>query len=244
MTKKINNPSSRNLKENKKFDYFYNEWWDLNGPFKPLHNFNELRINFIKSQIFLGKVSPDKEFKGLKILDVGCGGGILSEPLAAMGGFVTGIDTSKKAISIAKSHSEQNKLKINYLCCELSDLNVLEKFDVIICMEVLEHIDNIDFFLECVLSRLKPNGVLIGSTINRTISSYVFAIHVAEKFLKLLPRGTHDWKKFIKPIELESKLLLSGFKNTFFKGSIFNPINENWYYNFSKNINYFFSARE
>ena len=238
----INNLSTKDLKENKKFDDFYDEWWDLSGPFEPLHKFNKIRIDFIKKNLNLVQNKKDfKLLKNIKILDIGCGGGILCEPLARLGAKVTGIDTSKKAISIAKIHSKKNNLKIEYQNKEVTEFKSKEKFDVILCMEVLEHVNDIKLFLNCINKLMVKKGRLIGSTINKTISSYLFAIFFAENILKIIPKNTHSWKKFISPNQIKAQLFLSSFSKVKIKGSTYNPITKVWNYSSSDKINYFFT---
>ena len=239
-----NNLSTIDLREKKKFERYYNEWWDLTGPFNPLHAFNEIRINFIKKTVCsLENSQSYHPFKGLSILDIGCGGGILCEPLKRLGAKVSGIDTSTNAIEIAKKHAKKSKLQIKYFNCELENFNNIEKFDLILCMEVLEHINNIDIFINDIKKRLKPSGYLIGSTISKTLNSYINAIILAEKFLNLIPKGTHQWNKFITPNNLKKILLKKKFKNIDFFGSKYNPVLKQWNYCDSLKVNYFFHAR-
>ena len=239
---KSNKLSTIDLKENKKFENFYNQWWDLKGPFEPLHNFNKIRIKYIKDNLDK-KLDHFKPFKNLKILDIGCGGGILCEPLSRLGGNVTGIDISKKAIEIAKKHSQEEKLKINYFNEEVTSFKKTNNFDLITCMEVIEHIDNIDFFIKNAKRLLKKDGMLIGSTINKTVRSYFLAIILAENVLKLLPKNTHSWKKLIPTNFLKKKLIENKFSDISFQGSSYNPISKNWRFIDSLNVNYFFSAK-
>tara|TARA_S200000501_G_C20777220_1_gene723271 strand:- start:421 stop:1131 length:711 start_codon:yes stop_codon:yes gene_type:complete len=222
--------------EGKKFSEFYNEWWDLDGPFKPLHKFNKIRLDFIINQI------SEKPLKDMRILDIGCGGGILCEPLARMGGNVFGIDTSKKAISIAKRHAKSKKLKINYFQSEIVNFKPELKFDIITCMEVLEHVNNTNSFINSCCKLLKDNGKLIGSTINKTIDSYFMGILFAENILNIIPKGTHEWKKFVSPNKLKIELINNNFSEINFKGSFYNPYSGSWRYSKSIKMNYFFSA--
>lgn len=240
---KSNILSTKDLKENDNFNKYYSEWWDERGPFEPLHIFNRLRINYILRQLPQSKTSNNyKILRDLRVLDVGCGGGILCEPLARLGANVTGIDTSDNAIRIAKYHSKRNKIKVNYLHSDIVDLKKTEKFDIILCMEVLEHVKNIELLIRNISFRLNMNGRIIGSTINRTASSYFFAIFIAERILKLLPAETHNWNKFVSTDELEYFLLKENFKNINFTGSTYNPIKKNWKYIESKKVNYFFAG--
>ena len=186
--------TSINKKEIDKFSKIADEWWDPEGKFKPLHKFNPTRIKYIKENIInnFKLKNKSKPLSGIKILDIGCGGGLLSEPMSRMGANVTGIDASDKNIKIAKLHSKKNKLKINYLCSSPEKLKIEKKFDVILNMEIVEHVEDIDFFLKSCSKLLKKNGLMFVATINKTLKSYVFAIVGAEYVLRWLPIGTHE----------------------------------------------------
>ena len=201
--------TSVNKKEIDKFSKMANEWWDPEGKFKPLHKFNPTRIKYIKENIINNFKLKNKfrPLSGINILDIGCGGGLLSEPMSRMGANVTGIDASDKNIKIAKLHSKKNKLKINYLCSSPEKLKIEKKFDVILNMEIVEHVEDIDFFLKSCSKLLKKNGLMFVATINKTLKSYVFAIVGAEYVLRWLPIGTHEWEKFVKPEDLKKILM-------------------------------------
>ena len=191
-------------KEIEKFSKIAAEWWDPNGKFKPLHKFNPIRIKYIKDNIIkkFNLNSSNKPLKTISILDIGCGGGLLSEPMSRLGANVVGIDASKKNIQVAKFHAKKNKLKINYICASPEILKIQKKFDVILSMEIVEHVEDINFFIKKSSELLKKNGLMFIATLNKTLKSYMFAIVGAEYILKWLPIGTHDWNKFIKPDEL------------------------------------------
>ena len=196
--------SSVNKKEIEKFSKMAVEWWDPSGKFKTHHKFNPIRNKYIKENIisnFKLKVKK-KPLDKINILDIGCGGGLLSEPMTRLGANVTGIDASSKNISIAKLHAKKNKLKINYICSSPEKLKIKKKFDVILNMEIVEHVENIDFFIKESSKLLKKNGIMCVATLNKTLKSYAFAIIGAEYILKWLPIGTHDWEKFVKPDDL------------------------------------------
>ena len=193
-----------NKKEIDKFSKLADEWWDPEGKFKPLHNFNPVRLRYIKDTITekFGNKSEKLPLKGIKILDIGCGGGLLSEPLSRLGATVTGIDASDRNIKIAKMHLEKSKLEIKYYCSSPEKFVAKEKFDVVLNMEIVEHVDNVDFFLLKSSELLKKDGLMFIATLNKTLKSFVFAIIGAEYILKWLPIGTHDWNKFLKPGDL------------------------------------------
>ena len=193
-----------NKKEIDKFSKLADEWWDPEGKFKPLHNFNPIRLRYIKDTISkkYGNKSEKLPLKDIKVLDIGCGGGLLSEPLSRLGAKVTGIDASDRNIKIAKMHLEKSKLDINYYCSSPEKFIAKEKFDVILNMEIVEHVNNVDFFLLKSSELLKKDGLMFIATLNKTLKSYVLAILGAEYILKWLPIGTHDWNKFIKPDDL------------------------------------------
>ena len=193
-----------NKKEIDKFSKLADEWWDPEGKFKPLHNFNPVRLRYIRDTITkkFGNKSKKLPLKNIKILDIGCGGGLLSEPLSRLGAAVTGIDASDRNIKIAKMHLEKSKLDIDYYCSSPEKFITKEKFDVILNMEIVEHVENVDFFLLKSSELLKKNGLMFIATLNKTLKSYAFAIIGAEYILKWLPIGTHDWNKFLKPDDL------------------------------------------
>jgi len=193
-----------NKKEIDKFSKLADEWWDPEGKFKPLHNFNPVRLKYIKDTITkkFGNKSKKLPLKDIKILDIGCGGGLLSEPLSRLGATVTGIDASNRNIKIAKMHLKKSKLDIDYYCSSPDKFVAKEKFDVVLNMEIVEHVDNVDFFLFKSSELLKKNGLMFIATLNKTLKSYIFAIIGAEYILKWLPIGTHDWNKFLKPVDL------------------------------------------
>ena len=196
--------NSINKKEIEKFSKIAEEWWNPNGKFKPLHNFNPIRIKYIKDNIVKDfNIKPsDKPFKNINILDIGCGGGLLSEPMCRLGASVVGIDASEKNIQVAKFHAKKSNLKIDYKVASPEKLKTKVKFDVILNMEIVEHVNDIDFFIKESSKLLKKNGIMFIATLNKTLKSYIFAIVGAEYVLKWLPIGTHDWEKFIKPEDL------------------------------------------
>ena len=232
--------NSINSKEIEKFSKIAEEWWDPNGKFKPLHKFNPIRISYIKKNIIKTfKINQKKTpLKNLKILDIGCGGGLLSEPMCRLGANVTAIDASKKNISVAKLHSKKNNLKIKYICSSPEKLKIKNKFDVILNMEIVEHVEDANFFLKSCSNLLKKNGIMFVATLNKTLKSYVFAIVGAEYILRWLPIGTHEWEKFIKPDELTSVLKKNNLELDQIDGMKFNLLMDKWNISKDKSINY------
>ncbi len=233
---KSKNYKSISDESSKVFDKLSGEWWDENGSFKALHSFNLIRIEYIKNNF-------KKSLSDLSILDVGCGGGILCEPLSRLGAKVTGIDSNEKAIKVAKEHAKMKNLKINYFNTELSLIEE-SSFDIITCMEVLEHVENVSKIISISKNILKKNGVFFGSTINKTLSSYLFAIFAAENIFQIVPRGTHTWKKFLKPNYLKKKFLQNDFNDFQVQGVKYNPFKNSWSYSDKTFINYLFFAEK
>ena len=229
-----------NKKEIEKFSKIAEEWWDPTGKFKPLHKFNPVRISYIKENILstFNIKREEKILKGIKILDIGCGGGLLSEPMARLGADVTGIDASSKNISVAKLHAKKDNLNINYFCNSPENFKTDTKFDVILNMEIIEHVDDVNFFLESCSKLLKKNGIMFVATLNKTLKSYLFAIIGAEYILRWLPIGTHEWEKFVKPEELISIIKTFDLYLDDLKGLKFNIISDEWKISTDKSINY------
>ena len=229
-----------NKKEIDKFSKLADEWWDPEGKFKPLHNFNPVRLKYIKNTIIekYGKKSEKLPLKNIKILDIGCGGGLLSEPLSRLGAIVTGIDASEKNIKIAKMHLEKSRLDVDYYCSSPEKFVAKEKFDVVLNMEIVEHVDNVDFFLLKSSELLKKNGLMFIATLNKTLKSYVFAIVGAEYILKWLPIGTHDWNKFLKPDDLISICKKNSLNLNNLIGIKFDIFKNEWNVSEDSSVNY------
>ena len=221
--------------EVEKFSRIADEWWDLNGKFKPLHEFNPLRLTYIRNQIEekIGTVTD------IKLLDIGCGGGLLSEPLTRMGAIVTGADASENNIKTALLHAEKSHLNIEYLTTTAEALAVERPayYDVIINMEVIEHVADTQLFINSCFKMLKPQGIMIIATLNRTLKSYLFAIIGAEYILRWLPIGTHDWKKFLTPADIHN---LCQHHATLIDtaGASFNPMKRQWSQTQDLDVNY------
>ena len=232
--------SSVNKLEIEKFSNMADEWWDPHGKFKPLHKFNPIRIKYIKENIIRQfKIkNKNKPLSGINILDIGCGGGLLSEPMCRLGANVTGIDASTKNVKISKLHAKKDNLKINYICSSPEKLKISKKFDVILNMEIVEHVEDISFFLKSCSKLLNKNGLMFVATINKTLKSYVFAIVGAEYVLRWLPIGTHDWEKFVKPEELKEILSKNNLFLKKLDGMHFNIIKDEWSITNDLSINY------
>lgn len=215
-----------------KFEAMAAEWWDPNGKFKPLHMLNPCRLDYITSQIaaeFDRDLGVDSPFAGLRILDIGCGGGLLSEPMARLGADVVGADAAERNIPVAQVHAEQSGLTIDYRHTTAEALAAAgEQFDVIMNMEVVEHVADPQAYLTACQQLLRPGGLHICSTINRNAKSFAMAIVGAEYVMRWLPKGTHEWKKFITPDELYSLLDTAGLSPVDRKGFVFNPISWQW----------------
>ena len=230
-----------NKKEIEKFSKIAEEWWNPIGKFKPLHKFNPIRISYIKNNIissFKLDASNNKPLKKVKILDIGCGGGLLSEPMSRLGAEVTGIDASNKNINVAKLHAKKNNLNIKYICSSPENLNTKDKFDVILNMEIIEHVEDVKIFLESCSKLLKKNGIMFVATLNKTLKSYLFAIVGAEYILRWLPIGTHEWEKFVKPEDLTNLLKKYNFSLDSLDGMKFNIFKDEWKLSSDKSINY------
>ena len=232
--------NSINKKEIEKFSKIAEEWWNPNGKFKPLHNFNPIRIKYIKDNIIKNfKIkSLEKPLKKINLLDIGCGGGLLSEPMSRMGANVVGIDASMKNIEIAKFHAKKNQLKINYKVASPEKLKTNIKFDVILNMEIVEHVEDLNFFIKESSKLLKKDGLMFVATLNKTLRSYAFAIIGAEYILKWLPIGTHDWEKFVKPEDLKKISSKNKLKLDKLDGMNFNIVKDEWSITSDTSINY------
>ena len=236
--------STINKEEIQKFSDLAEEWWDVKGKFKPLHMFNPIRIEYITENIKQHfNINNNNNFlQKLNILDIGCGGGLISEPMARLGAKVTGIDASEKNIKIAKLHANKSKLNIRYLTSSPEQLNEFERFDIILNLEIIEHVEDVSLYIDSCYKLLKKNGIMFTATLNRTFTSYIKAIIGAEYILRWLPIGTHDWNKFIKPQELEELLLSKNFKTTDIKGLEYNPITKKWKKSNNLKVNYIFCS--
>ncbi len=215
-----------------KFEAMAAEWWDPNGKFKPLHMLNPCRLDYITTQIaaqFGRDLKAPRPFDGLRLLDIGCGGGLLSEPMARLGATVVGADAAGGNIPVARLHAEQSGLDIDYRHCAAETLaEAGEQFDVVLAMEIVEHVADPQGFMDTCAGLLKPGGLLLCSTLNRNAKSYLVAIIGAEQVMRRLPRGTHEWHKFITPDELAALIGKAGLDAVDRKGMVFNPISWRW----------------
>nr|WP_174770099.1 bifunctional 2-polyprenyl-6-hydroxyphenol methylase/3-demethylubiquinol 3-O-methyltransferase UbiG [Maritimibacter fusiformis] len=215
-----------------KFEAMAAEWWDPAGKFKPLHMMNPVRLDYITSQIaaeFGRDLTGPRPFEGLRLLDIGCGGGLLSEPMARLGAEVVGADAAERNIPVAQIHAEQSGLEIDYRHTTAEALaEAGEQFDVVLNMEVVEHVSDPLAYLTACQQLLKPGGMMIASTINRNPKSFMVAIVGAERVMRWLPVGTHDWSKFITPAELEDLITRAGLRPVDAKGFVFNPVSWQW----------------
>ena len=227
--------------EVEKFSKLAQDWWNPHGKFRPLHLFNPVRIKYIKEKLISHfKLNKETSYplKNINILDIGCGGGLLSEPLCRLGANVTGIDASKKNIDVAKFHAKEMDLKINYVHSSPESLKIHKKFNVILNMEVVEHVLDINIFIKNCSKLIEKNGFMFVATINKNLKSYLQAIIGAEYFLRWLPIGTHDWNKFISPQELSKIVISNNFSSESLVGVKYNFIRKKWYVNNDSSVNY------
>ncbi len=228
-----------NKKEIDKFSKLASEWWDPEGKFKPLHKFNPVRLRYIRNTLMKKNIKPNsKPLKNIRILDIGCGGGLLCEPLTKLGAKVIGIDASEKNIKIAKAHAKKSRLKISYYCATPENFKLKSKFDVVLNMEIVEHVDNVDLFLNKSSKFLKKNGIMIIATLNKTLKSFIFAIVGAEYVLRWLPIGTHNWNMFVEPIDLVNICKKNLLKLEDLKGVKYNVITREWKISNDTSVNY------
>ncbi len=231
--------NSINEDEVKKFGDLAKEWWNPSGSFKTLHQINFIRVGYVVDVVR----KYHEDIKGITVLDVGCGGGLLCEPLARLGAIVDGIDASEKNITIAKEHAKESGLKIKY-CCSTIEKNK-NQYDVVTCLEVLEHVEQVDYFIKNCCDAVKKDGLIFFSTINRSVKSYLQTILGAEYILKWLPVGTHEWAKFIKPSELYEQIENNKFKVCEIKGIKYNPLkSSSWYLDENIDVNYILYAKK
>lgn len=222
-------------------------WWDIKGPFAPLHRLNPVRLSYLKDCIcdhYDRDAKDIKALQGLSILDIGCGGGLICEPMSRMGGTVTGIDADQNAIEVARTHADQSGLHIAYMGLPTDDLiKTGQQFDVVLALEIVEHVADVDKFVGHCVDLCKPGGIILFSTLNRTPKSFLLGKIAAEYILRWVPHGTHDWKKFLKPSELSRAIRAHGANVQDISGMIFNPVKGE--FTLSENdvsVNYFISA--
>ncbi len=236
-----------NKEEIQKFSNLAEEWWDVKGKFKPLHMFNPTRIEYILDKSknhFNLKGERNKLLNKINVLDIGCGGGLICEPLARLGAKVTGIDASENNIKVAKIHAKKSNLNIEYLNKAPEQMKEIEKYDIVLNLEVVEHVNDVELYIKSCYKLLKKNGIMFTATLNRTLVSYLKAIIGAEYVLRWLPIGTHDWDKFIKPEELEKNLSEQKFKTIDIKGMEFNPFTSKWKRSDNLSVNYIICSKK
>jgi len=228
--------------ELEKFARMADSWWDARGDFRPLHKVNPTRIAFIRDSV-AARLNRNplaaRPLEGLRLLDIGCGGGLLCEPMARLGASVTGIDPTSRNIEVARIHAKQSGLDIDYRVATAEDLSVEgERFDVVLNMEVVEHVADLNAFIAACCTLLSEQGVMFIATINRTPKSFLFAIVGAEYVLRWLPRGTHDWNKFVRPSELATAVRKAGTDRGELTGVSYNPLRDAWMLSRDLDVNY------
>lgn len=242
MGRPTNSRSTIDLAEVEKFTAMAESWWDPAGKFRPLHRLNPVRVSYIrdKSSAHFG-ANPEKPqpLHGLDLIDIGCGGGLLSEPMARLGATVTGVDATPRNVEVARLHAEQTGTRITYLNCAAEDLVAQgRQFDIVLAMEIIEHVADVDAFLGACSKLLKPHGLLFLATMSRTVKSYAMAIVGAEYVLKWLPKGTHDWNRFIRPSEMARGLRHHGLAITELTGVSYSPLKDSFSLSRDLDINY------
>jgi 2-polyprenyl-6-hydroxyphenyl methylase/3-demethylubiquinone-9 3-methyltransferase len=239
-------PTTALADEVAKFSAIADEWWDPSGKFKPLHKFNPERIRFVRDRVaqhFGRDLSQDKPFAGLKLVDIGCGGGLISEPMARLGFEVTGLDAAEKNVRVAQLHASRSELKIDYRHTTPEQLSPgTERFDVVLALEVVEHVADVDVFLNAAAQLVAPGGALIAATLNRTLKALALAKVGAEYVLRWLPAGTHDWRKFVKPSELATGLRNGGLSVQELKGLAYDLFRDKWVLGDDLDVNYMMLA--
>ena len=235
-----------NATEIAQFDRLGQQWWDENGPMRPLHRLNPVRMTYLRDHIcsHFDRQPAAKALQGLKIADIGCGGGLVTEPLCRLGAQVTGIDAGAENIRIAQAHAQAQGLDIDYRADSVERIAAQgEKFDVVTALEIIEHVDDVPLFIRSCCEIVAPNGLLVFSTLNRTAKSYALGIVAAEYLLRWVPRGTHDWKKFLRPSEISRQLQDNHFKVTDVTGLVYRPLSRDFALsNSNLDVNYFLTA--
>jgi 2-polyprenyl-6-hydroxyphenyl methylase / 3-demethylubiquinone-9 3-methyltransferase len=230
-----------------KFTAMAAEWWDPKGKFKPIHKFNPVRLGYIREHVlahFGRDGSEMRPFEGLTVLDVGCGGGLLCEPMARLGATVTGIDAAERNIAIARLHAEQSGVAVDYSVTTSEALAATGRtFDLVLNMEVVEHVDNVPLYMKSCADLVAPGGLMLTATLNRTARALAFAVIGAEYVLGWLPKGTHDWKKFLTPDEIKALITRNGLKVTDQTGVVYHPLADDWRKSRDMAINYMVMAQ-
>lgn len=238
--------SSLDPEEVRRFAELASEWWDPDGPFKPLHRINPLRLAYIRDRLaeaFDKDRASGRSLEGLRILDIGCGGGLVCEPLTRLGAAVTGIDPSEETVSIARAHAKGAGLPVTYEATTAEALLARGmSFDAVLALEVVEHVEDVQAFVATVAGLVRPGGAVVFSTINRTMKSYALAIVAAEYILRWIPAGTHQWDRFITPAELTQAFRAASLTPTDQAGLVYNPFTDAWRFSQDTDVNYFASA--
>lgn len=246
MAKQKAHATSIDAAEIERFSRYGATWWDPRGPMATLHKFNPVRLAYIRDQATTRFERDPKKLdclKGLRMLDIGCGGGILSEPLARLGAQMVGVDPSEENIAVASGHAEESGLTIDYRASTAEDLAAAgEKFDVVLAMEVVEHVVDVEEFVATCASMVKPGGLMLAATLNRTLKSFALAIVGAEYILRWLPRGTHQWDKFVTPTELESAFEEADLQVIGERGVVYSPFADRWQLSSDMDVNYMLVA--
>ena len=241
-----NSPKTIDADEVARFAHLAEEWWDETGPFRPLHQINPTRLTYIRDQIcahFGRDPKAPPSLTGLSVLDIGCGGGLIAEPLTRLGADVTGIDPARETIEAAKTHAKGAGLTIAYEATTAEALADAGKtYDVVLLLEVVEHVPDVPAFLNRVAPLVAPGGVMVLSTLNRTLKAYALAIVGAEYVLRWLPLGTHQWDRFVRPEELRAALRGAGLKPANTTGMVYNPLGDSWHLSSDADVNYFTTA--
>jgi 2-polyprenyl-6-hydroxyphenyl methylase / 3-demethylubiquinone-9 3-methyltransferase len=245
---KSNSPSTVDAAEVERFSRLAADWWNPRGTMAPLHKFNPVRLAYIRDHAAAHFDRDPKRLDGLKglhILDIGCGGGLLSEPLARIGADVVGADPSSSNIEVAKLHAAQSGVTVDYRCTTAEALAAAgERFDIVLAMEVVEHVADVGLFIRRCAEMVNPGGLMLTATLNRTLKSFALAIIGAEYLLRWLPRGTHQWDKFVTPAELEAALERGGLRRVGETGVIYNLLADRWQLSSDMDVNYMITAEK